>query len=66
MKNTRTKKKFKFLFLHVYGILDKKKGDLLKVSLNKEEIQLEIDLDNHDRNFALCEFSIKIKIPIDY
>lgn len=59
----RRRKKIKSLSLHVYGILDKTKKEVTKVSLDREEIQLEIDLDNHNRNFSLCDFLIKVHIP---
>lgn len=62
----RRRKKTKTLSLHVYGILDRKRGKITKVGLDKEEIQFEVDLDNHDSNFGLCDFELKVKIPIDY
>ena len=58
------KQKSKVFSLCVYGILDKKKKQITKVSLNQEEIQLEIDLDNHAGNLSLCSFDIKIKMVI--
>ena len=58
------KKKPKILSLRVYGILDKKKKQITKVHLNREDIQLEIDLDNHEGNLSLCSFDIKIKVVI--
>lgn len=60
----RSKSKNKTLSLHVYAILDKKFRRVTKVSLDKEEIEFEIDLDNHDQNLILCNFEIRIKIPI--
>ena len=58
------KPKPKSFSLRVYGILDKKKKQITRVSLNKEEIQLEIDLDNHEGNLSLYRFDIKVKIVI--
>lgn len=59
----RQRKKEKSVFLHVYGILDKVKRDITKVSLDKEEILFEIEMDNHDQNFSLCDFEVRIKVP---
>lgn len=57
--------KVKFTSLHIYGILDKRRREITRVSLDKEEIQFEIDLDNHEKNFGFCDFTLKIKIPIE-
>lgn len=58
------KKKSKIFSLCVYGILDKKKKKITKVSLIKEEIQLDVDLDNHEGTLSLCSFDLKIKLVI--
>ena len=55
------KKKSKLLSLRVYGILDKEKGEIKKVSLNKEELIFEIELDNYYGHLVLCDFDIKVK-----
>ena len=61
--NSNNNKKRKFFSIRIYGILDKKNEKILKVSLNKEEIKFELDLDNYDDNFILCDFDLKIEIP---
>lgn len=62
----RRRKKTKTLSLHIYGVLDKKQGKITMVSLDKEEIQFEVDLGNHNKNFGLCDFELTVKIPIGY
>ncbi len=62
MKDSR--KKPKIFSFRVYGILDKNKKEITKISLNEEEIQLEVDLENLHGNLALCSFDVKVKIPI--
>ena len=56
------KQKTKIISVRVYGIFDKKKRKVTKVSLNQEEIQFEIDLDNLDGNLFLCIFDIKMPL----
>lgn len=58
------KQKAKKLSFRVYGILDKNKKKITKISLVKDEIQLEIDLDNHKGNLSLCIFNIETEIFI--
>jgi len=58
------KQKAQKIFISVYGILDKNKKKIIKVSLDKNEIQLEIDLDNHKGNLYLCKFDIRTEILI--
>lgn len=59
------KKKIKSFNVHVYGILDKKLEKITKVSLDEEEIRLDLDLDNHDGKLVLCDFNLKVKLAID-
>lgn len=54
----------KILSLHVYGILDKKAAKIRKVSLDREELEFEIELDNIDGNLMLCDFDLKVAFPI--
>ena len=58
------KQKTKTLSFRVYGILDKNKKKIIKVSLIKDEIQLDIDLDNHKGNLSLCIFNIETEITV--
>jgi hypothetical protein len=58
------KQKIKTLSFRVYGILDKNKKKIIKVSLIKDEIQLDIDLDNHKGNLSLCIFNIETEITL--
>jgi hypothetical protein len=57
----RPRKKFKILSLHVYGILDKDKEEVIKVNLDKEELLFELELDNHNGSLILCDFDVKVK-----
>ncbi len=57
------KKKTKMYSVRVYGILDKKKDQIVKVGLDREEIQFDIDLDNIERNLILCEFDLRVELP---
>jgi len=54
----------KVLSLHVYGILDKKAAKIHKVSLDREELEFEIELDNIEGNLMLCDFELKVAFPI--
>lgn len=58
------KKKTKTISVHVYGILDRKKQKITKVSLDKEDIKLDIDLENFDGRLMLCEFDLRIVLPL--
>jgi hypothetical protein len=60
----RKRKSQKILSLHVFGILDKKLLKVTKVSLDQEELEFDIDLDNIDDRLTLCDFEIKVKFPI--
>jgi hypothetical protein len=60
----RIRKKQKILSLRVYGIMDIERETVIKVNLNKEELEFELELDNHDGNLILCSFDIKIKFLI--
>jgi len=62
MKRKRNSQKI--LSLHVYGILDKVTKKINKVSLDREELEFEIELDNIQGNLLLCDFAIKVKFPI--
>ena len=57
------KKKTKLICAHVYGILDQKINKITKVSLDEEEIKLDLDLDNHGGNLMLCEFDLRVELP---
>lgn len=51
----------RIISLHVYGIIDKNLAKVTKVSLNREELEFELDCDNHDNNLMLCDFELKVK-----
>lgn len=57
-------KNHKLLSLHVYGILNKKLEKITKVSLDKEELIFEIDLDNYSGHLVLCDFYVKVDMPL--
>ena len=49
--------------LHMYGIFDKKKDTVVKVSLDKAEIQMELALGGGlGENLTECEFDIKLAL----
>jgi hypothetical protein len=54
----------KILSLHVYGILDKVAKKVTKVSLDREELEFEIELDNIEGHLMLCDFTIQVAFPI--
>lgn len=59
----RKGKSQKILSLHVFGILDNHLKKIIKVSLDQEELEFDLDLDNHDGRLSLCDFEIKVKFP---
>jgi hypothetical protein len=63
MKKKSAKKKLRLIDLHVYGIFDKKKDTIIKLSLDKTEIQMEIALmGNIGEVLTECEFDIKLAL----
>jgi hypothetical protein len=60
----RTRKNQNILSLHVYGILDKEKNKIIKVSLDREDLKFELELDNHSGTLILCDFDIKVKFSL--
>lgn len=63
MKKKSAKKKLRLIDLHMYGIFDKKKDTIVKVSLDKSEIQMEIALmGNIGEVLTECEFDIKLAL----
>jgi len=62
-KVLRKKKKVEPIDLHMYGIYDKKNNTLTKISLDPEEIQMEIALSGGlDKNFSECEVDIRLQL----
>ena len=57
------KKKLRFIDLHVYGIFDLKKNTIIKISLEKDDLQMDFALmGGSSENLAECEFDIKVAI----
>ena len=62
-KNTVKKSKSKktLVKLHVYGVFDKKKKTITKVSLDHSEIQMEMALlGGIGENITDCEFDLRL------
>ena len=55
------KRKLRLIDIHMYGIFDLKKKKIIKVSLDKTEIEMEFAL-NGGENLSECEFRIKLAI----
>lgn len=63
MKKKSAKKKLRLIDLHVYGIFDKKKDTIIKLSLDKSDVQMEIALmGNMGEVLTECEFDIKLAL----
>lgn len=54
----------KILSLRVFGILNTVTKKVTKVSLDREELEFEIELDNIQGNLLLCDFTVKVQFPI--
>ena len=61
MKKKKAKKIVRLIDLHMYGIFDVKKKTVVKVSLDKTEIEMEHALNGGD-NLIECEFYVKLAI----
>ena len=61
MKKKPVNKNIQLIDLHMYGIFDLKKKKIIKVSLDKTEIDMEFAL-NGGENLSECEFRIKLAI----
>ncbi len=62
-KGSRKKVLKKPIDLHMYGIYDKKNNTLIKISLDPEEIQMEIALSGGlTKNFSECEFNVRLEV----
>ncbi len=61
MKKKPVNKNIQLIDLHMYGIFDLKKKKIIKVSLDKTEIEMEFAL-NGGENLSECEFRIKLAI----
>ena len=60
MKKPKKQKK-RSIDLHMYGIIDKQKNTMLKISLDLAEIQMEIALMGGLKgHLSECEFNIKL------
>jgi hypothetical protein len=62
-KSVKRKRKQRLLDLHLYGIFDLKKNTMLKISLDKEDLQMDFALmGGPSEHLAECEFDIKVAI----
>ena len=61
MKKKSVKKKLRLIDLHMYGIFDAKKESVIKVSLDKTEIDMDYALLGKEE-FMQCEFYVKLLI----
>jgi len=62
-KSAKRKQKRRLLDLHVYGIFDLKKNTMLKISLDKYDLQMDFALmGGPSESLVECEFDIKVAI----
>ena len=62
-KKKSIKKNLRIIDLHVYGIFDLKRNTIIKISLEKDDLQMDFALmGGPSENLAECEFNIKVVI----
>lgn len=62
-KKKSPKQKRRLIDLHVYGIFDLKKDTIIKISLDKDDLQMDFALmGGPSQQLAECEFDIKVAI----
>lgn len=60
-KLIKKKKKLQIIDMHVYGIFDIQKKSIIKISLDKEDIQMDFALmGGPSESLTECEFDIKV------
>jgi hypothetical protein len=59
----RVSRKKKILNIHMYGIFDVRKKTMVKVGLDKSEIDMDMALmGGLGDNFAQCEFDVSLRV----
>ncbi len=59
----RKKKEKKFMLSAVvYGVFDCDKKELLKVSLDEDEIEMDLAIQYSENKYSRCEFTIELAI----
>ena len=59
MKRKAPKKKVEFIQVHLYGIFNAKTKKMIKVSLEQEEIDMELAL-NTDKDLVECQSEVTL------
>ena len=54
-KKKKTRKPI-FIPLHIYGIFNEKNGEIIKVSLDLDDVMLDLALADEDDGLCQCEF----------
>ena len=63
LKKKSKKRKLRFIDMHVYGIFDLKKNTVIKISLDKDDLQMDFALmGGPSEVLTECEFDIKLMI----
>jgi hypothetical protein len=62
MKKKKSSKKNEPLYipLHIYGIFDKKQKEITMITLDRDEIDMELALAGENENISECEFDITL------
>jgi hypothetical protein len=62
-KSIKKKKKLQIIDMHVYGIFDIQKKAIIKISLDKDDLQMDLALmGGPSESLIECEFDIKVAL----